>query len=68
MIKTLPREIARFIRSRFGELKVSEARYENLLGETDEYYREYPSYLLMYLMIRDRKKRYNVEKILKKRN
>jgi len=37
MIKTLSREIAGFIRSGFGELKISEARYEDPLGEADEY-------------------------------
>ena len=42
MIKAMPREVARFIQSRFGELKISEARYEDLLGEADYYY---PSYL-----------------------
>jgi intergrase/recombinase len=52
MIKTLFREIAGFIRSRSGELGISEARYENLLGEADEYHREYLRHLLMYLVIR----------------
>jgi intergrase/recombinase len=42
MIKVMPREIARFIQSRLGELKISEARYEDLLGEADQYY---PAYL-----------------------
>jgi intergrase/recombinase len=42
MIKAMPREVARFIQSRFGELRVSEARYEDLLGEADQYY---PIYL-----------------------
>jgi intergrase/recombinase len=42
MIKTLSREIAIFIRSRFGELEISEARYEGLLSEADE---RYPKYL-----------------------
>jgi intergrase/recombinase len=41
MIKVMSREIARFIQSRFGELKISEARYEDLLGEADEYYLKY---------------------------
>jgi intergrase/recombinase len=41
MIKVVPREIARFVQSRFGELKVSEARYEDLLSEPDEYYPKY---------------------------
>ncbi|MCD6084477.1 MAG: integrase [Desulfurococcales archaeon] len=44
MVKAVPREVARFIQSRFGELRVSEARYEDLLGEADE---EYPKYLGM---------------------
>jgi len=30
MIKAMSREAIRFIRFRFGELKISEARYENL--------------------------------------
>lgn len=42
MIKTMPHEIARFIQSRLGELKISEARCEELLGEADQYY---PAYL-----------------------
>jgi intergrase/recombinase len=41
MIQVMPREVARFIQSRFGELKISEARYEDLLGEADEYYPRY---------------------------
>jgi len=44
MIKVMSREVARFIQSRFGELKVSEARYEDLLGEADM---NYPRYLNM---------------------
>jgi intergrase/recombinase len=44
MIKVMSREMARFIQSRFGELKVSEARYEDLLGEADM---NYPRYLNM---------------------
>jgi len=42
MIKAMSREAARFIQSRFGELKISEARYEDLLSEADE---QYPKYL-----------------------
>jgi len=42
MIKAMSREAARFIQSRFGELKISEARYEDLLTEADEMY---PNYL-----------------------
>jgi intergrase/recombinase len=45
MIKIMPREIARFIQSRLGELKISEARYEDLLAEADEYYPKYLEYL-----------------------
>ena len=45
MVKVMPREVARFIQSRFGELKISEARYEDLLSEADEYYPEFLSYL-----------------------
>jgi len=45
MIKTLSQEVARFIRSRFGELKISEARYEDLLGEADENFSKYLSYI-----------------------
>jgi len=45
MIRAMPREIARFIQSRFGELKISEARYEDLLGEADKYFPGYLSYL-----------------------
>jgi intergrase/recombinase len=41
MIKVMSREVARFIQSRFGELKISEARYEDLLGEADESYSKY---------------------------
>ncbi|MEM0235986.1 integrase [Thermofilum sp.] len=41
MIQVIPREVARFIQSRFGELKISEARYEDLLSEADEYYSRY---------------------------
>jgi intergrase/recombinase len=45
MIQTMSREIARFIQSRFGELKVSEARYEDLLSEADQYYPKYLEHL-----------------------
>jgi len=41
MIRVMPREVARFVQSRFGELKISEARYEDLLDEADEYYPRY---------------------------
>jgi intergrase/recombinase len=45
MIKVMPREVARFIQSRFGELKVSEARYEDLLSEADDNYLKYLNHL-----------------------
>jgi intergrase/recombinase len=45
MIKAMPKEVARFIQSRFGELKISEARYEDLLSEADEYYQKYLVFL-----------------------
>jgi intergrase/recombinase len=45
MIRVMPREVARFLQSRFGELKVSKARYEDLLNEADEHYPRYLGYL-----------------------
>lgn len=45
MVRVMPREAARFIQSRFSELKISEARYEDLLNEADEYYPKYLSYI-----------------------
>ena len=42
MIRVIPREVTRFIQSKFGELKISEAMYEDLLSEADE---NYPRYL-----------------------
>jgi len=45
MVRVMPREVARFVQSRFGELKVSEARYEDLLSEADDHYPKYLSYL-----------------------
>ncbi|MCC6014816.1 MAG: integrase [Desulfurococcaceae archaeon] len=45
MVRVMPREVARFMQSRFGELKVSEARYEDLLSEADTYYPKYLSHL-----------------------
>jgi intergrase/recombinase len=45
MVRAVPREVARFIQSRFGELKISEAKYEDLLSEADEHYLKYLSYL-----------------------
>lgn len=41
-MEAMPREVARFIQNRIGELKISEARYEDLLSEADE---RYPKYL-----------------------
>jgi intergrase/recombinase len=41
MVRVIPREVARFIQSRLGELKISEARYEDLLGEADTHYPRY---------------------------
>jgi intergrase/recombinase len=41
----MPREVARFVQSRFGELKISEARYEDLLSKADEHYSKYLGYL-----------------------
>jgi len=41
MVKAMNREVARFIQSRFGELRISEARYEDLLTEADEIYPKY---------------------------
>ena len=41
LVQVVPREVARFIQSRFGELKISEARYEDLLSEADNYYPKY---------------------------
>ena len=44
-MRVMPCEAARFIQSRFGELKISEARYEDLLGEADKYFPGYLSYI-----------------------
>ncbi len=41
MRKTMGYEAAAFAQSRFGELRVSERRYSDLLGETDEKYQKY---------------------------
>ena len=51
MVKTMPREVVRFIQSRLGELKISEARYEDLLSEADEQYPKYLSYLISNLVL-----------------
>jgi intergrase/recombinase len=42
MVPAVPREVARFLQSRLGELSISEARYEDLLSEADA---AYPRYL-----------------------
>jgi len=49
MIRVMPREVARFVQSRFGELKISESRYEDLLSEADEFYPRYLEHLKAYL-------------------
>jgi intergrase/recombinase len=41
LVQVMPREVARFIQSRFGELRISEARYEDLLTEADTHYPRY---------------------------
>ncbi len=43
MVKTMPREVARFIESKFRGLKISEAGYE-LLSEADEH-------LILWIML-----------------
>jgi intergrase/recombinase len=45
VMKVMSREVVRFIQSRFGELKISKARYEDLLSEADEHYPKYLNYL-----------------------
>jgi intergrase/recombinase len=45
MVRAMPREVARFVQSRLGELRVSEARCEDLLSEADEYYPKYLEYM-----------------------
>jgi intergrase/recombinase len=50
MIRVISREVARFIQSRFGELKISEARYEDLLSEADEHYPKYLNLLQSTLL------------------
>ncbi|WP_083756350.1 integrase [Hyperthermus butylicus] len=41
----VPREVARFIHSRFGELRVSESYYEGLVREADQWYPRYLKHL-----------------------
>jgi intergrase/recombinase len=45
MVRTMNREVARFIQSRLGELRISEARYDDLLSEADEHYPRYLEHL-----------------------
>jgi intergrase/recombinase len=45
MVEAVPHEVARFVQSRFGELKISGARYEDLLSEVDLHYPKYLNYL-----------------------
>jgi intergrase/recombinase len=37
----MPRGVTRFTQSRIGELKISEARYEDLLSEANRYHPRY---------------------------
>ena len=41
----VPREVARFLHSRFGELRVSEEYYEDLVRRADEWYPRYLGFL-----------------------
>jgi intergrase/recombinase len=52
MIRAMPREVARFIQSRLRELKISEARYEDLLSEADAYYLKYLTYVRVSLLMK----------------
>jgi intergrase/recombinase len=45
MVEAVPHEVTRFVQSRFGELKISGARYEDLLSEVDLHYPKYLNYL-----------------------
>ena len=45
MIQVMSKEVARFIRSRFDELKVSENRYEDLLREAKRQYIKFLNHL-----------------------
>jgi transcription initiation factor TFIID subunit TAF12 len=51
MIKVMFREIAGFIRSGFGELKISEDRHEDLLSEADERYPKHLSYMKQVIYV-----------------
>jgi len=46
MFKVMPREVVKFVQSRFGELKISETRYKGLLSETDEHYPKVLKFLI----------------------
>jgi len=41
MVKAMSREAARFVQSRFGELRISKVRYGDLLSEADDVYLKY---------------------------
>jgi intergrase/recombinase len=45
MIEVTPKEVARFVQSKLGELKISKARCGNLLSEVVEHYPKYLNYL-----------------------
>jgi intergrase/recombinase len=47
MIQMMSREVARFIQSIFGELKISEERYGGLLSEANQCYPKYLEHLTM---------------------
>jgi intergrase/recombinase len=49
MIEMVPCEVARLIQSRFRDLRISKARYEDLPGEADPYYSEYLEKLVAVL-------------------
>lgn len=38
MIRVMPREVTKFIQGRFGELRMSESRYGDLLSKANEHY------------------------------
>jgi len=44
-MKVMLRGVAVFVQSRFGELKISKARCENLLSEVVRHYPKYLNYL-----------------------
>jgi intergrase/recombinase len=49
MIQVILREVVRFIYPKFEELKISEARYEDLLSEDDKHYSKYPEKLVQFV-------------------